>query len=70
MELCCLHDLSGVVHESDRPRDLRPGVHGRHGRHDKPPAVVLHLVLQEGWDAHVYVLEEVQDGVSVKDDWM
>ena len=66
MEFSCFHDLSGVVHELDGPGDLRPGVDGRHGAHHEPPVVVLHLVLQEGGDPDVNVLEEVQDGISAK----
>ena len=64
MKLCSFHDLSRVVHEPDGPGDFHPGVDGRHGAHHEPPIVVLHFVLQEGGDADVDVLEEVQDGVS------
>ena len=67
MKFCCLHDLSGVVHEPDGPGDLYPGVDGRHGVHHEPPVVVLHLVLQKGRDADVNVLEEVQDGISANE---
>ena len=66
MKLCSFHNLSGAVHEPDGPGDFHPGVDGRHGAHHEPPVVVLHFVLQEGGDADVDVLEEVQDGVSEK----
>ena len=66
MKLCSFHNLSGAVHEPDGPGDFHSSVDGRHGAHHEPPVVVLHFVLQEGGDADVDVLEEVQDGVSEK----
>ena len=66
MELVRLHDLPTLIHEPDGPRGLQPCVreHVERGKHDEPARVVLHVVLQEGGDTDVDVLEEVEYGVS------
>ena len=64
VELGGLHHLAGGVHEADGAGRVVAGEHLHRRRHHEPPAVVLHLVLQERRDADVDVLEEVQNGVS------
>ena len=47
VELGCLHDLARGVHEADGAGRVVAGEHLHGRRHHEPPAVVLHLVLQE-----------------------
>ena len=66
MKLGSLHHLPKLVHEPDGTRSLQPcvRVHVQGWVHDEPACVVLHIVLQEGRDTDMDVLEEVQDGIS------